>query len=436
MIRGVVLVDTVVRPGSSRPVPACRDSWMHVLPFPFRAVLRRWRGMLGMVVGVGLALGLAMTLMATSRASIDFLAGDYRRSSADLYVHAEGGTLLPILPGESPGKIQHARNVLTQIRGLPGVRTAVGTIAWSVERERADRKRRSNEPTEMVSVVGVDGDPTTIVGAVVLRSGRWLRRSDELVVGAKLACEKRLAIGNTLRLNDRDFRIVGIGRLRGAGYGSDGFACMEYRALRQRAELGDVLNLVIVDTTQPAIARERIPELDALAVNSPQDLVRQAEKVMETAIVMQVILIGMTLVIAGLFVANMLGRSVRARRFELATMRAIGIPSRTILLLIAGEALLVTLFASIVGIAFSLALGLLIDTYLAPFYGIESLYAVEAQSFLTVLLLALALGLLAGLAPARRATRVDPVDVLREASRVLDDSRRPQVHRCANRRAL
>ena len=57
----------------------------------------------------------------------------------------------------------------------------------------------------------------------------------------------------------------------------------------------------------------------------------------------------------------------------------------------------------------------LIDAYLAPMYGIESLYAADAQLFASVLLLALGLGLISGLEPARQATRVDPVEVLREA---------------------
>jgi putative ABC transport system permease protein len=367
------------------------------------------------VIGVGIALGLGMTMMATSQASIDMLVGDFRISGANLYVHTEGGNLIPILPGEVPGKIRHARNVLSQIRGLPGVTQAFGTMTWPLERERPGPRRSSDEPTELLAVVGVDGDPSQIAGAVLLQAGRWLGRSDELVIGAKVAREKRLAIGDTVRLSGRDFQVVGIGRLRGVGFGSDGYAYMEYRALRQRADFGDVINMVAVETTRPDLARARIPELDTLAVKEPADLIAQAEKLLEVSLVMQAIMVGLTLVIAGLFVANMLGRSVTSRRVELATMRAIGVASRTILLLIAGEALFVSLLASAVGIAVSLTLGWLIDTYLAPMYGIESLYVVDAGVYLSVVLLALALGVLAGVVPARRATRVDPIDVLREA---------------------
>ena len=412
-------VDTM-SPSDSRPVrralaSPCRRSWLHRQPFPVRTVLRRWPRLFGMVLGVGIALGLGMTMMATGRASVDLLVGDFRISEADLYVHTEGGNLIPLLPGEGPGKIQHARNVLSQIRGLPGVTSAFGTMTWPLERERPGPRHRSDEPTELVSAVGVDGDPAHIPGAVMLRQGRWLHRSDEVVVGLKLAREKQLALGDTLRLSGRDFQIVGIGRLRGVGFGSDGFAYMEYRALRQRAGHGDVINMVAIETSRPDLARERIPELDTLAVESPADLMAQAEKLMETAIVMLNLMIGMTLAIAGLFVANMLGRTVSVRRVELATMRAIGLPSRTIMLMVAGEALLVSLLASVVGIAVSLTLGWLIDTYLSPLYGIESMYVADARVFLTVMLLALALGIGAGLAPARRATRADPVDVLREA---------------------
>ncbi len=45
------------------------------------------------------------------------------------------------------------------------------------------------------------------------------------------------------------------------------------------------------------------------------------------------------LFIAGMFVSNMLGRSVAERRMEFGTLRALGMPGRTILFSVAAEAL-------------------------------------------------------------------------------------------------
>jgi hypothetical protein len=48
--------------------------------------LPRWRGTIGTMLGVGAALGVAMTMLAVSQASLDLYSQDCRRSAADLYV--------------------------------------------------------------------------------------------------------------------------------------------------------------------------------------------------------------------------------------------------------------------------------------------------------------------------------------------------------------
>jgi putative ABC transport system permease protein len=60
-------------------------------------------------------------------------------------------------------------------------------------------------------------------------------------------------------------------------------------------------------------------------------------------------------------------------------------------------------------------MGSVLNVTLAPSFGLESVYVVDAQLIALVFGLATALGLIAGFVPAHRATRVDPVDVLREA---------------------
>jgi ABC-type antimicrobial peptide transport system permease subunit len=66
-------------------------------------------------------------------------------------------------------------------------------------------------------------------------------------------------------------------------------------------------------------------------------------------------------------------------------------------------------------VCISLFLGALLNGLMAPSFGIESFYVADATLFGVVFALALTLGVVSGISPARQATRVDPVDVLREA---------------------
>jgi putative ABC transport system permease protein len=398
-----------LRAGASEQI-----TWLMRLPYPLRNVLRRWKGMLGMVIGVGIALGIGMTMLAVSRASVELFTADFKRSGADLYVVTRGGTMIALLPGEGPGTIDRGRGRLSQIRALPDVRSTIGVMSWPLEREQEGPRRR-DELTEQIATMGVEGDPELIPNALVVDQGRWLRRSNEVFLGSKLSREKGLGVGDTLRLNGRDFSVVGIGKLRGFGLSGDAMAYLEYRAFVQRAEIGDVFSIIAVDTDRPEEVRQRIHEIASLGVFDRADLVRQAEKANETGVVMRWILNALTLTIGALFVSNMLSRSVAERRLEFATLRAIGLPSRTILLTVALEATMVSLLACVAGIGISFALGAFIDGVVAKQYGFESLYAPDAGLFLLIFVLALLLGLVAGLFPARQATRVDPVEVLREA---------------------
>lgn len=143
----------------SNAAPAYRIGWMLALPYPVRNMLRRWRGMLGMMVGVGIALGLGMTMLAVSKASNDLFTKDYLESGADIYAVTEGGSLIALLPGDSPGTIDNARRTITRIRGIPGVQHTLGFMAWSLERDSGGR-RETDRPAELLLTMGVDGDPS------------------------------------------------------------------------------------------------------------------------------------------------------------------------------------------------------------------------------------------------------------------------------------
>src|ERR671932_492997 len=80
--------------------------WLLRLPYPVRNALGRWRTLVSMILGVGIALSIGMTFLAVISASMDLLTGDYARSGVGLYVATEGGKLVQQVAGDSPGSIQ------------------------------------------------------------------------------------------------------------------------------------------------------------------------------------------------------------------------------------------------------------------------------------------------------------------------------------------
>ena len=399
--------------GRVRPARGDAIPWSFRQPLVVRSALRRWRGMTGMVFAVGGALGLVMMLLFLAQGSTWLYVQDYVESGVDLYVVRHGGVMIPILPGDSPGTIKNARHALGQARAVPEVHGALGVMIWQLERTQEGPRREQRN--EMVNVAGVDGDPERVASALKMQEGRWLRRADEVVIGRKLAKDKALRVGDTLTLDNRRLTVVGIGRLRGVGFGGDGTAFLELGTLRQLADLGDAVNFVLVDATDEAAARARLPaDLDNVDVWDRPKLVAGAEAANASGFVFMGLISGVALFIAGVFVSSMLLRSVAERRIEFATLRAVGVPNRTIVGLVLAEALLVCGLGAVVGAGIGTGLSLWLDAMYAELLGIDSIYRADAVQFLQVFVLALAIGIVAGLLPARRALRVEPADVLRE----------------------
>jgi lipoprotein-releasing system permease protein len=401
-------------PIAVRPTTPKGIGWRLRLPYPLRNTLGRWRALLSMILGVGIALSIGMTLLAVISAEMDLLTGDYLRSGIGMYVATQGGTLVARLPGDTPGSIQNARSVLAQVRGWPSVQSAIGALTWTLTREQAGPRRRG-EPSELVSVVGVNGDPTVVPGMLALDSGRWLRGGNEIVLGRTLATGKSLHIGDVLRLNGSSFTVVGIGSLRGfSSFGQSTVAYMDYSSLLQRAQLGNVLNVIAIQTHDPADVKQRLDDLGGLSAWTPDQLVVQAEQANASGVAIDWVLIVLTLGIAGLFVNTMLNHSVSERRAEFAVLRAIGFPAPWIVLTVALEAVTITVAAGVVAVGISLGMGALINGLVAAQYGLDSLYRADVSLFLLIFSMAAALGVISGVLPARKAASVDPVEVLRE----------------------
>jgi ABC-type antimicrobial peptide transport system permease subunit len=288
-------------------------------------------------------------------------------------------------------------------------------MSWTMQREPPGPVRRG-QPTELVAVLGVDGDPTTVPNMLALDSGRWLRGTNEIVLGRQLARDKHLRLGDSLRLNGSTYTVVGIGLLRGfSAFGQNSVVYMDYRTLIQRAQVGNTLNVIAIQTNAPAAVIQRVNDFGGLTAWTPAQLVAAAHAASASGITIDWILIVLTLGVAGLFVNTMLSHSVSQRRAEFAVLRAIGFPSSWIVLTVALESLTITIAAGAIAVLISLVFGAAINATVAVQYGLDSLFRADTSLFVLIFSLAAALGVLSGVVPARKAASVDPVEVLREA---------------------
>ena len=402
-----------------RKVGAARPAeWPRLLsfPFPVRNAVRRWRGMLGMVVGVGLALGMVLTMMGILGTAMDAIMGDFAQSGANVYIVVNGGKLVQLKTGDNPGTIDQASAILSKVRSMPGVQDAVGMLAWSLKEEQEGAQAR-NQPAQFLPAMAVDGDPTQISNEVIMREGRWLRRGNEVVIGPSLAATRSLKIGESLRLNGQQYEVVGIGRVRGFGASGESVAYLDARTLRQRGIIGDIVNYIAVQTTAPATVISFIGDFPSLRAVESKALFNEIKSSPDfsSASFTYWLIDLIILFIAGMFVNNMLGRSVAERRMEFGTLRAIGVPSRSILFSVAAEALLIILASYCVGFVVSLVLGTAVNELLSPAYGLPPMFGVDPTTYFVILVVSLVMGVIAGFFPARGATKVDPLEVLREA---------------------
>jgi putative ABC transport system permease protein len=119
----------------------------------------------------------------------------------------------------------------------------------------------------------------------------------------------------------------------------------------------------------------------------------------------------LALVIGGLSVLNTMIMAVSERQREIGLKKALGAPTLTILREVVGEATLIGLLGGAVGFGLGAGLALLLDASLPASQ--PPLFLVDAGLAATALVFATALGAVAGLVPAVRAARLDPVLALR-----------------------
>jgi len=242
--------------------------------------------------------------------------------------------------------------------------------------------------------------------------GEMLTTHRQIIVGRNTAEALGVEVGETLRILDSAFRVVGIYET-GVGFEDSG-AVVSLRDAQKLSGRPHQVSMYLIRLHDPERAEAVQAILDA---NFPEIDVALTSEFAETlpdlkSMAMMVEQISfLAVLIGGVGMLNTMLMSVLERTREIGVLRALGWRRRQVIGMILQEALALGVVGGIggivagVGMAWGLTLIPMIGGMLAPIYGPEL--------FAQALAVALTTGVLGGIYPAWRATRMRPVEALR-----------------------
>jgi putative ABC transport system permease protein len=245
-----------------------------------------------------------------------------------------------------------------------------------------------------------------------LVEGRTIQRPNEIMLGKVGAATYKVGVGDTMQVLDNRYKVVGIFETGVAFEDASGMlALREAQRLMGRPR---AVTFIFVDVAQPSQAQavvdainRRFPEARA----SISSEFAQSTNDLQTTLGMMEAIRWLALFVGGIVVANTMIMSIFERTREIGTLRALGWRPRRII----GQILLESLFLCIVAAVLGslIGVGLFNLATMAPMSGAFLSAAWNVEIFASAFLTAGVLGILGGLFPAWRASRLEPAEALR-----------------------
>jgi putative ABC transport system permease protein len=320
------------------------------------------------------------------------------------------------------------QELLPRIRRLPTVADAVGGVG-GIAHLVVDGKvvHFGGAPN-----LGFSVDPTRPeLNTLTLVDGKWPGRN-QLVIDQATAHKKDLRVGQTIGVQANGptlrMRISGLVHFGGAsslgGATLSGFDLSTAQRLFQRVGELDQIRAKAKAGISPAQLAATIRTVlpPGTQVKTGQAQAKSDAKDTESFLnFLQDFLLAfgaIALFVGSFVIANSLSITIAQRTRELATLRTIGASRRQVRFSIVAEGFVIGAFASVVGIAVGLGLGVglfkLFDAvgFTLPNNGL----VLHARTVIVALVVGIVVTVLASLRPAVRATRVPPIAAVREGS--------------------
>lgn len=254
--------------------------------------------------------------------------------------------------------------------------------------------------------------------------GQPFEASGEVLIGRNLSEKLTITVGDRLQITTPggaqvDYRVVGLFDL-GVAAVDGSWVVANLRTGQSLFGFGDrvtSIEVTVVDVFEADTVAGSVSGLldtDSLEVTNWKDENGQLLNALESQSLSNNIIQAVIIVSVAIAIASLLSITVLQKRRQLGILKAMGIKDRSASLIFVFQGLLIGVLASTVGIA--LGLGLLYSFTVFATTGGESVigFAIKPAFILRSLVISISAAVVAGLIPASRSLRLNPIDVIRE----------------------
>jgi len=320
-----------------------------------------------------------------------------------------------IIISSKTGGVDIPEHVKAIVLNVSGVKEAVPVVTIM-----------ANVGEEPILTIGINPNDATRLYKVSLEEGRLLNPGEDnsVIFGASTASMLGIKVNDTVSLSvqrggvGKKFRVVGL--LRAIGAGELKIGCfMTLEAAQQLVNReGYVSNILVTleDASQGEQLEKTFMEMfkeDANVVRQ-EDIMRQIDRVMGIINGVLIALGSVSLGVGALGILNTVMMSVNERRREIGMLKAVGAERWHVLFLFLSEALIISIVGGVVGCGLGLA-GVYLIQLLVSMLGLNLTIPllIAPHILVSAFLVAVIIGLIAGLYPSWKASNVPPVEALR-----------------------
>jgi putative ABC transport system permease protein len=229
-------------------------------------------------------------------------------------------------------------------------------------------------------------------------------------------------VGETIRIRNLPFIVIGVLKPKGVNYfgmDQDDVVIVPYTSAMRRISRRQYLSAILIQAAAPeqmsfiqteagaVLQQRRVGREPDFSIRSQLELAQAATATTRTMTWLLGGIAGVSLVVGGIGIMNIMLVSVTERTREIGIRLAVGARGRDILLQFLIEAVTLSLLGGIIGTAVGIATSQIFAKAL------EWPSLISVSSIVIALAFSMAVGVFFGFYPARKAARLDPIEALR-----------------------